>query len=381
VAQLSDAPAELPIITDDLDPSIDAAHGGRQWHFGVPGKPVSRLSAFYRGWWGGVGVLLAIAAALAVRELSSVLLLVVVSAFLAVGLNPIVELLMRSGLKRGLAVLAVALGALLIFALLIFVLVNEFSDQITSFFNRAPQLLDELLRHAWIRHLNEKYHFITTLKEKLRNPDLSSDLLHNVFSHGYGALQAALSAVVVVVLTLYFLAALPQLKRAMYSLAPASRRVRVGQLGDEIIRRTGRFVIGSVLVALLAGTVTLILLLCVGLGQYALPLALFVAVLDLVPLVGSVTGATVVTIICLATSLDAGLAAAAFYLVYEPLEGYVIYPRVMRSSVDVPEYVTIIAVVAGGTLGGIVGALIALPIAAALLLLIGEVWVRRQDVN
>ncbi len=103
------------------------------------------------------------------------------------------------------------------------------------------------------------------------------------------------------------------------------------------------------------------------------------ALLDLVPLVGSVTGATVVTIICLATSLDTGLVAAAFYLVYEPLEGYVIYPRVMRSSVDVPEYVTVIAVLAGGTLGGVVGALLALPIAAAFLLLIREVWVRRQD--
>ena len=181
------------------------------------------------------------------------------------------------------------------------------------------------------------------------------------------------------VLTLYFLAALPQLKRAMYSLAPASRRQRVGELGDEILRRTGRFVIGSVLVALLAGSVTFVFLLVVGLGTYALPLALFVALLDLVPLVGSLTGATLVTIVCIANSLDVGIAAAVFYLLYEPLEGYVIYPRVMRSSVDVPEYVTVIAVLAGGTLIGVIGALLALPIAAALLLLTREVWVRRQD--
>ncbi len=68
-----------------------------------------------------------------------------------------------------------------------------------------------------------------------------------------------------------------------------------------------------------------------------------------------------------------------FYTLYETLEGYVIYPRVMRSSVDVPEYATVIAVLAGGTLGGVVGALLALPIAAALLLLVREVWVLRQD--
>ena len=243
-------------------------------------------------------------------------------------------------------------------------LVSEFSDQVTSFIDDGPHLLDKLLKHAWIRHLNDKYHFITNLQDRLKDPDLSSDSCATSSVTASTRCRAALSVVVVVVLTLYFLAALPQLKRALYSLAPASRRSRVGQLGDEIIRRTGRFVIGSVLVALIAGTVTLILLLSVGLGQYALPLALFVALLDLVPLVGSVTGATVVTIICLANSLDTGIVAAAFYLIYEPLEGYVIYPRVMRSSVDVPEYVTVIAVLAGGTLGGIIGALLALPIAA-----------------
>jgi predicted PurR-regulated permease PerM len=348
--------------------------------FGVPGPALSRASAFYRGLWGAMGVLLAIAIGLAVREISSVLVLVLVSAFLAVGLNPIVELLIRRwGFKRGWAVLIVAIVVLGIITLIVFVLVSVLRDQVTSFIDHAPDLLRGLLKHKWIRHLNDKYHFINTLQDKLKDPDLASEVLRDVFSTGLGALQAVLSTVVVFVLTLYFLAALPELKHGMYSLTPASRRTRVGQLGDEILRRTGRFVVGSFLVALLAGTVTFIFLLAVGLGQYALPLALFVALLDLIPLVGSVSGAAVVTVVCLATSLNVGIAAAIFYLVYEPLEGYVIYPRVMRSSIDVPEYVTVIAVLAGGTLGGVVGALLALPIAAAVLLLIREVWIRRQE--
>ena len=106
-----------------------------------------------------------------------------------------------------------------------------------------------------------------------------------------------------------------------------------------------------------------------------------VAILDLVPLVGSITGAALVTIVGLANSLSIGIACIVFYLIYETLEGYVIYPRVMRSSVDVPEYVTIIAVLTGGALGGIVGALLALPIVAGGLLIVQEVWVRRQDVS
>ncbi len=191
--------------------------------------------------------------------------------------------------------------------------------------------------------------------------------------------QALASTVIVIVLTLYFLASLPQLKRALFSLAPASRRERVNQLGDEILRRVGRYVIGAFLVALLAGTVTTLFLVSVGLGQYALPLALAVALLDLVPLVGSITGAAIVCVVCLADSLAVGVAALIFYVIYETLEGYVIYPRVMRSSVDVPEYVTIVAVLLGGAVAGVVGALLALPMAAAILLIGREVWVRRQD--
>jgi predicted PurR-regulated permease PerM len=200
-----------------------------------------------------------------------------------------------------------------------------------------------------------------------------------VFNVGLTVLHWMINLIIIYVLTLYFLAALPVIKRTLYGLAPASRRERVGQLGDEILRRVGRYVIGVFLVATLAGTVSLIFMFSVGLGQYALPLAGLVALLDLVPLVGSILGASIVTIVGLANSLPIGIACIVFYVIYETLEGYVIYPRVMRSSVDVPEYVTIIAVLLGGAVGGIVGALLALPIAAAGLLLVREVWLRRQD--
>ena len=365
-----------PVRSPDDTPPSD---GGRP-ELGEPGPALSRSTALYRGFWGAIGVLLAIAFALAVREVSSVLLLVLVAAFLAIGLNPIVELLIHRGLQRRWAVLIVAVLTIGVVALIVAVLVSLLRNQVTSFINDGPHLLHKLLEHKWIRHLNDKYHFITNLQERLKDPNLTSEVFKDVFSTGKDAIEAVGSTVVVFVLTLYFLAALPQIKRGMYSLAPAARRARVGQLGDEILRRTGRYVVGAFLVALVAGSVTLIFLLIVGINQYALPLALLVALLDLVPLVGSITGAAVVTIVCLATSLDIGIAAAIFYLVYEPLEGYVIYPRVMRSSVDVPEYVTVIAVVIGGALGGIIGALLALPIAAAAILLIREVWIRHQDI-
>jgi predicted PurR-regulated permease PerM len=348
--------------------------------FGVPGGPLSRSAPFYRGLLGGLGLLTAVGIALALVSLGWVVQIVLVGAFLAVGLNPIVEFLMRRcRLHRHWAVLVVGLSVVLVIVAVIVVLISALRDQVESFINRAPELLNSLRRQPTIRHLDDKYHFITDLQNRLDNPDTSSDQLGNIFSTGLSALQVGIRLFVSFVLMLYFLSSLPSLKRALYSLAPVGRRSRVGQLGDEIVRRVGRYVIGAAVVALLAGTVTFIFLLSVGLGEYALPLALFVALLDLVPLVGSVTGAALVTVVCFATSAGTGIAALVFYVIYETLEGYVIYPRVMRSSIDVPEYVTIIAVLAGGALGGIVGALLALPIAAAILLIVREVWVASQD--
>lgn len=360
----------------DADETVNAANP-----FGVPGRPVSRTSAFYRGFVGTLGVLAALALGLALREIDSVITLVIVSAFLAVGLNPIVELMIRHGVRRRWAVAIVAIGGLVAVALIMAVLVGAVRDQVASFVDDVPHLIDDLRSHKTIRHLDEKYHLLSNLQTKLQSPDLFENVFGGVFEFGVSVLGALLNAVIIYVMTVYFLAALPQMKRAAYSLVPASRRQRVGHLGDEILRRVGGYVVGAVLVALCAGTLTYILLWCVGLGHYALPLALFVAVLDLVPLVGSVTGAGVVCVVGLATSLHVGIACLIFYLIYEPLEGYVIYPRVMRSSVDVPEIVTIVAVLVGGALAGIVGALLALPIAAAVLLLVREVWVRRQDAS
>ncbi|HEY2298560.1 MAG TPA: AI-2E family transporter [Jatrophihabitans sp.] len=359
----------IPDSTDDDNP------------YGRPGRPISRQSAFYKGFAATLGVLVALAIGFAVREVSSVLVLVLIAVFLAVGLNPIVEFAIRRGMKRAWAVLFVTLLALCFLSVAVFVVGGVLRAQVTTLINDAPHLLDDLRKHKTIAHLDAKYHILSSIETKLKKPDFITDAFGGVFNVGLTVLNAVVTTVVVMILTIYFLAGLPTLKRALYSLAPATRRDRVGQLGDEILRRVGRYVIGAFSVALLAGTVSLVFLLSVGLAQYALPLALMVAILDLIPLVGSITGAALVSIVGLANSLSIGIACIVFYLIYETLEGYVIYPRVMRSSVDVPEYVTIIAVLAGGALGGVVGALLALPIAAALLLIVREVWVRRQDVS
>ena len=346
---------------------------------GPPGPPVSRATPFLRGFLGGLGVLVAILIGVAVREAIDALVLVVIAAFLAVGLDPVVALLTKRGVPRGRSVAAVAIAMVTMLAAVVFVLAEALRSQVERLINDAPQLLEDLRRNRTIARLDAKYHVLGGLEHRLTSASLGRTAVGGVFNIGLSVINAITAVIVVFVLTLYFLAELPRIKRAIYSLAPASRRERVGQLGDEMLRRVGGYVGGATIVALIAGTVTGVLLLCVGLGEFALPLALAVALLDLVPLVGAVLGAVLVTLVGFATSLPVGIVCAIVYLIYEPLEGYVIYPRMMRSSVQVPEYITIVAVLVGGAVGGIVGALLAMPVTAALLVLVREVWVPRQN--
>lgn len=346
--------------------------------FGTPGPPLSRHSPFYKGFWAGLGFIVALLLALAVREAKSVIVLVLVSIFLAVGLNPLVEWFQRRGVKRPAAVLIVILGLLGVVALFIVSLVPVLRDQVDALITNTPGWLESLRQNKTIERLDGKYHVIDKATEKLQDPELAQTAFGSLFSVGLAVLSGFLDAFIIFVLTLYLLSALPEIKNACYLLAPASRRERVTHLGDEILRGVGGYVSGAFIVALCAGTTSFVFLEIVGLGKYALALALVVAILDFIPLVGATIAAVLVSVIGFATSIGLGIACVVFYLIYQQIENYVLYPRVMRSSVDVPGVVTVVAVLLGASLMGVVGAMLAIPMAAAALLLVREIVVRRQ---
>ena len=191
-------------------------------------------------------------------------------------------------------------------------------------------------------------------------------------------LSAVFSAFTLLIMTLYFLAALPSMKRQAYRLVPASRRERVTLLSDEVISRIGGFVSGALSVAFIAGFTSYVFLSIVGL-PFALALAVFVAIFDLIPLIGATIAAVVVSLIGFTESVTVGLVCIAFYVGYQQFENYFVYPRVMRKAVDVPAPLTIVAVLLGGALLGVVGALLAIPIAAAVLLVLRQVAIPRMD--
>jgi len=346
---------------------------------GEPGQPLKRHTPFYIGFVGTFGVLIAIELGQIILHARSVLVLVVVSAFIAVGLDPMVEALVRRGLRRPAAVIAVTLIVLGVVALFVVALVPVLRDQITQIINSAPDWLDKLRHNHTVESLDKRYDVIDKVNEKLQNADFAQTAFGSVFSVGLAVLGALFNAFIVFVLTLYFLSALPAIKDACYGLAPASRRERIRNIGDQVLRQVGGYVEGAVVVALCAGTSSFVFLSIVGLSKYALALALVVAITDFIPLIGATIGAVIVSLIGLATSLTIGIACAIFYIAYQQVENYLIYPRVMRSSVNVPGVVTVVAVLIGGSIMGVVGAMLAIPTAAGVLLILREVVFRRQE--
>jgi predicted PurR-regulated permease PerM len=255
------------------------------------------------------------------------------------------------------------------------------ADQVHALSDNVPQWADQLQHNQLVKRLDHQYDLVDKVREYVAKGNFVSALFGGAIGVGLAVLGALLNGFIVLVMTLYFLASLETTAAAFYRLAPASRRDRVSRLGNHIIRSVGGYVSGAFIVALCAGISSLIFLFVAGLGQYAVALAFVVALLDVIPMIGATIGAVIVSAIAFATDWKIGLACVVFYLVYQQVENYVIYPRVMSKSVDVPGVVTVIAALVGAGLFGVVGALLAIPTAAALLMLVREVWVKRQDLR
>nr|WP_157339961.1 AI-2E family transporter [Nocardioides sp. MAH-18] len=323
--------------------------------------------------------MLAIWLAMRIQAVGSTLMLIVVALFLAAGLNPSVEFFERRGMRRSYAVITVILAFLAALTLFLVAIVPVIADQVRTLTENAPEWFAELQRNRQVQRLDDEYDIIDKVQDYVTGGDFLSAIFGGAVGVGLAVLGALFNGFIIIVLTLYFLASLQTTKAAIYRLAPASRRDRVGRLGDRIVRSVGGYVSGAFLVAMCAGISSLVFLFVAGLGQYAVALAFVVALLDVIPMIGATIGAVIVTAIAFATDWKIGVACLIFYVIYQQVENYVIYPRVMSKSVDVPGAVTVIAALVGAALFGVVGALLAIPTAASILMLVREVWVRRQD--
>ncbi|MEV4552665.1 AI-2E family transporter [Nonomuraea wenchangensis] len=350
-------------------------NGGPAQPYGLPGKPLAR-GPFLFGLVGGLGVLTAIAIAQMVVNSLSTIILVVVAMFLAVGLNPAVEALQRRGLARRAAISIVFIGVIVAFVLFGLAIVPPVGRELADFVAAVPGYVNELSNHPTLRQLDADYQIIPQVAQFVTTV-LGPSLATGIMGASLVVLDGVFTTVTLLVLMLYFLGSLHTIKAYMLKLVPASRRERTSAISEEILTGIGGYVAGNVLISVIAGVVTWIFLSIVDV-RYALALALIVALTDLIPLVGATIGAVVVSAVALLQSVPAGIACAIFFIIYQQIENYLIYPRVMKRSVDVTPAVTVIAALFGGALLGIVGALLAIPVAAAIALIIREVVIPRQ---
>jgi predicted PurR-regulated permease PerM len=315
---------------------------------------------------------------------SQIFVLIIISLFFAMGLNPAVLFFERRGLNRTKAVAVTVAFVIGFVGIFIWVAAPLIIDQVNALIHNAPQLISDLKSNSTINDLNNNYGVIDTIQAKVQSSIKDGKFVIGAFGGvigvGKAVISGALSVLTILVLTLYFLAALPTVTQDAYRLVPASRRGRVAKISDAIIFRVGAFVGGQITISFFASIFIFILGLVLDL-PYKSALALVVFVCGLIPLIGHFIGMTIVTLIALTDSPLIAAIALASYIIYVQFENYVLTPRVMKRSLSIPGLVTIIAALIGTSLLGLVGGILAVPLAAAVLLILDEVVYPQADKN
>jgi predicted PurR-regulated permease PerM len=350
--------------------------------FGKKGAPINTQQPFYFGFLAATGAIVAIALLQALRSASQVFILIIISLFLAMGLNPAVSALENRTGKRAFSVSLVVVSVLLIVIAAVLVIAPPVFNQLNDFVNSAPQLIDSLRNNSTLLRLDQEYGLVTSLQDKFEELFSDGKLLTGAFGGvlgvGKSVLSGAFSTITVLVLTLYFLYSLPSVMKVFYRLAPASRRERVSKIGDAIITRVGSFVGSQILIALFASIFVFFLGITLNL-PYAAALGMLILFVALIPLVGHFIGGGIVTLVALTQSPTKGLLAIILYTLYVQIENYLITPKIMRRTLAIPGIVTIVAALLGTSLLGLIGGVLAIPIAAAILLIMDEVVFPKSD--
>lgn len=349
--------------------------------YGIVGRPLNRHSPFYIGFFGATGAILAVGLWQLAGRLTTTLTVLVVAFFLTLALNPIVDRLVRHGVRRAAAVAVVFGGVIVVFVLLGFLVIPPVVDQGGQLAQQAPRYVQDVLDSRWVRELDKSYDVIdkvqAELSQRMSDQRFLEGVLGGILGAGRAVISGTFQTLTILVLTLYFLAALPRVKQGAYAIVPASRRARFVSLSEEIMRRVGSYAIGQVSIATFNAIMSYVMMSILGI-PYAAVLAVSVGLLGLVPMVGATLGAVLVCLVAFFDDPQKMVIAAIYYIVYQQVENYLIAPRIMQRTVSVPGPVTVVAALAGGALLGVLGALLAIPVAAGLLLLYEEVLVPRQ---
>ncbi|GAB7071485.1 AI-2E family transporter [Mycolicibacterium hodleri] len=344
---------------------------------GSPGRRFDRRSPFFIGLTASAGVAVTYGLVQVLASLSSILVLIGVAFFLALGLEPAASWFVKRKLPRRAATTLVFLIFMLLLGAFVAAAIPPLSEQASQLITQAPQYVQQAQDHSsLIGRVNDRFHVQQRITDAVNGS--GGSFLQDVVTAGTAVFGAIADVLIVIVLTVYFLIDLPRIRITLYRLIPHSRRPRAILIGDEVFAKVGAYVLGNVVVSVIAAAGTFVWLMAFGV-PYPLLLGIFVGLFDLIPVVGSTIAGVVVAAVALTVSLPVCIATVTFFIVFRLLEDYLLVPRIIGRAVKVPALTTVLAVLVGGALLGIVGALVAIPIAAALQLITVEVLYPRLD--
>lgn len=329
-----------------------------------------------------LGVLVALGLAAAISSISSVVFSVFAAVFITLGLDPLVRWFERRGMRRGLAIVTVIVLFVLVIAGLLWLVLPLVVSQTATFIDGLPAMLADLQSQGWFQDaqagtggvLGTIYSWITTT---ISDPTFWATIGGGALNVGVAIVGGISTGFFIFILTIYFTATLDSSKAAVYTLISASHRGQVVGYAERIMQNVGRYLSGMVVLAFVNALFSLVLLSLVGV-PFALVISVAAFFITLIPLIGTVLTTAVMTLLSLLVSPVAAIVVLVAMLVYMQVEAYILTPRVMSKAVQVPGSVVLIAALAGGTLAGLPGALVAIPVAAGILLIVKEVVVPRK---
>lgn len=350
----------------------------------VPQRRI-RFNPFLIGLLGALGACVGLGLWGAIGSLSTVFVYMGIAYFIALALEPLMKLAERHRIPRWAASLGVALLALAVIGGVALAIVPNLVRQVNYLITHASELTDRLLAQPWVTWISEQLgtsldldSIIKDITSFLSDPDKLLSIGGGLLSVGSGVFEGVTAVIVVTVLTIYLTLTLRGVMATVYQAVPRSRRDGFIDITEEILESVGKYVAGQFVLALANATITLILVTIVG-GPAPLLLALVAFVCALIPVVGPILGTSIGAVSILTVNPIGALIFAIIMLVYLQVEAYVLTPRVMAKAVAVPGVLVIVAAIGGAALGGILGALVAVPVVAAGILIFQRVIRPIQD--
>ena len=340
---------------------------------------------FAWGFLAAAGLLVATSLGGALSALSTVAVSIGVALFIALALEPLVRWLGKHGMSRGMSIAVVFVGFAVFLGGGLAIVIPMVAVQITQFAQAIPGYITNLQNAEWFQNLlaasgsSDLYeNLLNQARTWLSNPANLLTIGGGALAAGTGLINMISGTMIAIVLALYFLASINTIKSAFTSLAPAYARPRLGKMTDHVTESVGQYVSGMAILALCNSIFAFILLSILGV-PFAFLMAFLALLITMIPMIGSVLFWLLASLVALLHAPLTGLIFLVVYFAYMQVEAYVMTPRVMNKAVDIPGSLVLIGAMVGGTLLGLLGALIAVPVTATLLMILKEVFIPRQD--